>query len=62
MGRMGLEALGLDAAAQRVYEAMLRYPDWGVTALARHLQLPETVARPCSPARAARTITGASRA
>jgi DNA-binding CsgD family transcriptional regulator/sugar-specific transcriptional regulator TrmB len=41
MGSMGLEALGLDATAGDVYQAMLRYPRWGVAALACHLRLPD---------------------
>lgn len=39
------ESFGLDATAQNVYEAMLRYPRWGIDALGSHLQLPEARVR-----------------
>jgi sugar-specific transcriptional regulator TrmB/DNA-binding CsgD family transcriptional regulator len=42
---MAFDALGLDVTALAVYQAMLQYPRWGVSALGRHLQLPEDQVR-----------------
>ncbi|HEU5331166.1 MAG TPA: helix-turn-helix transcriptional regulator [Actinocrinis sp.] len=40
-----LEALGIDAVTETVYQAMLAHPSWGVAELAQHLGLPDAAVR-----------------